>query len=105
MALMIIGQAGAWVQQYAHIKYPWFEKNTWFLALLGMPIAYVFIYAARYGYQGFHEAWAIRIVQVSIGFLMMQLLTQFFLGEGLTPKTIVCILLSLTILVIQFVWK
>jgi len=105
LALLIVGQTGAWFQQYAHIRYPWFEKNTWFLALMGFPIAYIFIYAARYGYEGFEEAWAIRIVQVAIGFVLMQVLAQLFLGETLTLKTVVCILLSFVILGIQFIWK
>ena len=105
VVLMIIGQAGAWFQQYAHIKYPWFKENTWLLALFGFPLAYVFIYAARFGYEGFNEAWVIRIVQISVGFIMMQVLTQGLLGETLTPKTIVCIILSFIILAIQFIWK
>ena len=105
LALLIIGQTGAWFQQYIHIKYPWFEKNTWVLALMGIPLAYIFIYAARYGYEGFQEAWAIRIVQIAVGFVLMQALTQFFLGETLSLKTVICILLSFVILGIQFIWK
>ena len=44
LLLIVIAQIGAWIQQFAPMKWPWFKENTWASVLLiGVPISYFFI--------------------------------------------------------------
>ena len=104
--LLILAQTGAWFQQFAQVKWPWFRENPWFNAiLLGVPLSFLFIYGARYAYELMGSAWSARLIQYSLGILVMLTLTYFILGESLTTKNIVSLILSFAIVLIQVLWK
>ena len=99
---LTLAQTGAWFQQFSQVKWVWFRDRPWFNAIvIGIPISFLFIYGARYAYDMMGSAWSARLIQYAIGIVVMFTLSLILLGEGLTPKTIICILLSVIIILVQ----
>jgi len=104
--LLLVAQVGAWFQQFAQVKYPWFKENVWFNAVfLGVPLSYLFIYGARFAYSSVGTAWSARLLQFSLGILVMLTLSYLVLGETLTTKNAVSLGLCFCIVLIQVLWK
>jgi hypothetical protein len=105
--LFIIAQSLIWIQTNGQFIWPWFKKNPLLLSIIGGTIiSYIFIYATKYiaEYYG-GIIWPGRFIAFSCGILIFTILTYLFLGEGVTIKTLVCLLLSITILAVQLLWK
>lgn len=76
------------------------------MATMGVPISYILIYASRYVVAGFDGLlWPGRLIGFSSGMIVMVVLTYLHLGEGVTLKTGVTLLLAFTIVMIQLFWK
>jgi len=103
---LLLAQIGAWFQQFAQVKYPWFKDNVWFNSIfLGIPLSYLFIYGAKYAYLTMGSAWSARLIQFSIGIFVMLSLSYLILGETLTTKNAVSLGLCFCIVLIQVLWK
>jgi hypothetical protein len=74
---------------------------------LGIPISLLAYFGTRYTYQSLeNSAWAVRFVAFGTSYLVFPFLTWWMLKETMfTPKTLTCIILSLTIVAIQIFWK
>lgn len=104
--LFALGQAIIWFQVNSQFLSEWASKNPFILALLGIPVSYLFIYATRYvvsGYDGL--LWPGRMLSFASGMLVMGVLTWYFMNEGITVKTGVTLLLATTIVMVQIFWK
>ena len=76
------------------------------MATMGVPISYILIYASRYVVAGFDGLlWPGRLIGFSSGMIVMVVLTYIHLGEGVTLKTGVTLLLAFIIVLIQLFWK
>jgi hypothetical protein len=103
--LLCLGQIGAWIQQFAKFKWEWFRDNEWFnIFILSIPLGYFFIKAADLIYGELGSAWSVRMLQFSLGTLLMFLLTMIFLNEGLNLKNGICVGLAFIIILIQAFW-
>ena len=69
--------------------------------LMGIPITALFWYATKIGYVGFGNLWAVRFMGFATSMLTFPLMTYLYLGETITLKTAVTILLSVVIMIIQ----
>jgi hypothetical protein len=79
-----------------------FKNNPLVISLLGLPSGYLVIIAAKYGYEYFDGSiWPLRIVGFSLGTIIFSILAYTCMAEGLTLKTILCLILSLVIIIIQ----
>jgi len=106
VVLLGIGQTLVWFQLNGQFVLKWFEKNPLLLTLLGVPISYVFILGTKYGYEGFDNVlWAQRLIGFGLGVVCFTFCTYYWLGEGLTPKTLTSLGLALTLVAIQIFWK
>ena len=104
--LLGIGQVLVWFQLNGQFVWKWFEKNPLLLTLLGIPISYVFIIGTKYGYAGFDNVlWAQRLIGFGLGIVCFTFCTYYWLGEGITPKTLTSLGLALTLVAIQIFWK
>ncbi len=100
--LFTLGQAIIWYQTNSQFFNEWAKNNSLILSLLGIPISYTFIHASKHVVRGFDGMlWPGRFVGFSTGMIVMAILTYAHLGEGLTTKTIITLLLALCILIIQ----
>jgi hypothetical protein len=73
------------------------------MALLGMPISYALMYSTKFGFQGFGELWPIRLLGFAVGIMSFPVITYLVLGEGITLKTGISLVLATAILLLQLI--
>ena len=106
MLILFITQALAFVQTNGQFIWPWFAKNTLVVALvMGSTIGFGFIISTGYITQYFDTIWPARILSFSLGVLSFTFLAWWLKGEALTMKTLVCLILALSITLIQIFWN
>jgi len=106
MLILFITQALAFVQTNGQFLWPWFAKNTLVVALvMGSTIGFGFIISTGYITQYFDTIWPARILSFSLGVLSFTFLAWWLKGEAITMKTIVCLILALSITLIQIFWN
>jgi hypothetical protein len=101
--LLFVTQIAIWFQLNGQLKWEWFKDNYLFMSLVGVPISYALIICTQYGYRGFGELWPIRLLGFAIGMISFPIVTYFILGEGITIKTGISIILAIIIMIIQFI--
>ena len=70
---------------------------------MGIPISYFFWLATKWGYEGFGSLWSIRFLGFATSMMTFPIMTYLYLGEAITLKTAVTILLSVVIMAIQLI--
>ena len=101
--LLFIAQIVIWFQLNGQLKWEWFKDNYFLMSLMGIPISYVLLLTTKYGFQGFGELWPIRLMGFATGMISFPFITYFILGEGITLKTGVSILLAVVIMLLQLI--
>ena len=101
--LLFIAQIVIWFQLNGQLKWEWFKDNYFLMSLMGIPISYVLLLTTKYGFQGFGELWPIRLMGFATGMISFPFITYFILGEGITLKTGISILLATVIMIIQLI--
>ena len=69
--------------------------------LMGIPITALFWYATKIGYQGFGNLWSVRFMGFATSMISFPIMTWLYLGETITLKTIITILLAIIIMILQ----
>lgn len=101
-----IAQTLAYFQLQGQFIFPWMKNNPLVMSLLGLPISLLLIKFTKYTADGFNgEVWPGRLIGFSIGAIVFAILSHFLMKEPFNLKTIVSLVLSATILVIQIFWK
>ena len=99
-------QIGTFFQLQGQLKYNWFKEHYWLTVLLGIPISMLFMYSVKNMIIAFDgQMWPSRLIGFSIGAIVFTWLSWLIFKEPLTLKTIICLILAMTILVIQLFWK
>ena len=99
-------QAIIWFQVNGQFLSSFMKEHPFIVSLFGVPISYIFIVSTKYAYDGFEGLlWPGRLVAFGTGIIIMAICTYAFFGEGLNSKTIISIMLSMVILLIQIFWK
>ena len=84
----------------------WFKNNVFLLCLMGIPISWLYIEATRLGFIAFEGLiWPGRLLGFATGIFTFALCANIFMGEGLTNKTIVSLILATILTIIQVFWK
>ena len=103
--LLFFSNIMAWWQLNAQfttwLKGHWFWSSPAWMALFGIPIGYMFFESTRLSYEHFGFTWNIRMIGFGIGTLVFGFCSYLFLREIPTLKTIICLLLALSIILIQ----
>ena len=95
-----------WFQLNGQFLWGWFRENTLILALLGIPISYLYIWGTKHTVQYFDGTmWPARFIGFGVGIVIYAILVGIFFNEGINLKTFVSLLLSLTLICIQVFWK
>lgn len=102
----IIGQVLSFIQLQASIKWGWTEKWGLGLLFLGLPISWSFMHSVKNFILAFDGSiWPSRLGGFGIGVIVFSLMGWYLFKEPFTPKTGVCLLLSLAIILVQILWK
>jgi hypothetical protein len=105
-SVYILSQIFTFYQLQGHLWNKWIKDHPFLMSLIGVPIGYFVILASRemvHLYDG--QTWPNRIIGFSIGVLIFSIMAWIMLKEPLSLKTIICLILSLSILLIQLFWK
>jgi multidrug transporter EmrE-like cation transporter len=102
----IIAQTLTFFQLQGQLKYEWFKNNYWLVVLMGIPVSMLFMFSVKNmvsAYGG--EMWPSRLIGFSIGAVVFTYFSWSLFGEPLSLKTIICLILSFSILGVQLFMK
>lgn len=100
--LFLLGQCLVFWQVNGQFIWEWAKKYPLVMSLFGIPISFVYIYATDYLVQAFDgNLWPQRLIGFAMGIIAFTFLTYFHLGEVLTLKTGITLILALAIVLIQ----
>jgi hypothetical protein len=103
---LTLGQILVWFQLYGSDKLGFLKGyKLWVLYLIAIPIAFFYMNATKNGVEYFGTNWPIRILTFAIGNLVFFILSYFLMGENLNLKSGICLFLTLSIILIQILWK
>ena len=101
--ILLFIQIVIWFQLNGQVKWDWFKNHYWLMSLLGVPISYALMYSTKYGYAGFGELWPIRLLGFAVGMITFPFITYAVLGEGITLKTGISLILASVIMLLQLI--
>ena len=101
--IFILNNVLIWYQLNSQLVWDWAKGNSAIIisCLLGVPISWLFWYCTKIGYEGFGALWPVRFMGFATSMLTFPILTWYYLGETITLKTALTILLSIAIMIIQ----
>ena len=99
----LIANVLVWYQLNSQLVWDWAKttKSMWVMSILGVPISIMFWYATKFGYDGFSSLWKVRLLAFSVSMLVFPFMTWLYLGEVITFKIAVSILLAIIIMILQ----
>jgi len=102
----ILGQISSFLQLQGSIKYGWFTKYPILILLSSIPAAWFYIKSVEnlVAWAG-GELWPSRLIGFGIGIIVFVGLSALLFKEPLTTKTLVCLGLAASILLVQIFWK
>ena len=94
-----------WYQLNSQLVWDWAKSNKamWFAGIMGIPVSILFWLATKYGYQGYHNLWAVRFTGFATSMITFPIMTWFYLGEAITLKTFITLILALVIMLLQLI--
>ena len=101
--VFVFSQILIWYQLNSQLVWKWAEgyKSMLWMSLLGIPISILMWLCTKWGYVGFGNLWAVRFVGFATSMLVFPIMTYFYLGEPMTLKVIVTIILAIIIMLLQ----
>tara|TARA_Y100001970_G_scaffold223431_1_gene275080 strand:+ start:1009 stop:1353 length:345 start_codon:yes stop_codon:yes gene_type:complete len=101
--VFIFSQILIWYQLNSQLVWKWAEgyKSMLWMSLLGIPISLLMWLCTKWGYIGFGSLWAVRFVGFATSMMIFPIMTYFYLGEPMTLKVIITMLLAIIILILQ----
>ena len=105
--LFFLGQAAIWFQTNGQFVWPWFKRNPIVVSLvMGTSISYVLIFATRFMVEHYDGLlWPGRFIAFGTGIMTFTFLTWYFMGEGITAKTMFSLIIACSLIAIQIFWK
>ena len=103
--LFLINNVLIWYQLNSQLVWDWAKgtKAILIACLMGIPISYLFWLATKWGYIGFGNLWSVRFMGFATSMMTFPLMTWLYLGEAITLKTAITILLAIIIMILQFI--
>ena len=94
-----------WYQLNSQLVWDWAKgyKSMWIMSLLGIPISMLFWLCTKWGYVGFGNLWSVRWLAFGTSMIVFPIMTYFYLGEVITLKTLISIILSILIILLQLI--
>ena len=103
IVIFLLNNILIWYQLNSQLVWDWAKgtKSMWIMSLMGIPISILFWYATKIGYIGFGNLWAVRFMGFATSMLTFPIMTWLYLGEAITLKTLITILLAIIIMILQ----
>ena len=78
-------------------------KGIIIMLLMGIPISGLFYMGTRIGYDGFGSLWSVRLLGFATSMMTFPIMTWLYLGEMITLKTGISVLLAIIIMLLQLI--
>ena len=103
--LFVINNVLIWYQLNSQLVWDWAKgnKSMWIMSLMGVPISLLFWWCTKIGYDAFGALWPVRILGFATSMLTFPLMTWLYLGEVITIKTLISIILGIVIIILQLI--
>jgi hypothetical protein len=102
----LTAQVITFLQLQGQLKIDWIKNNLWFSLLMGIPVTYMFMKSVKCFVEAFDgQLWPSRLIGFGLGAIVFTVLSYLLFKEPLTPKTLVCLGLSILIILIQIFVK
>jgi len=106
IVIFTITAIAVWYQTNGQFISKWCKNNVFILSLFGIPISFGYIYATRFAFEAFDGMlWPGRLLGFALGIISFTILTNHYMGEGITPKVLVSLALATILVCIQAFWK
>ena len=94
-----------WYQLNGQLVWPFWKtwKGIALSLMMGIPITALFWYATKIGYEGFGNLWAVRFMGFATSMISFPIMTWLYLGEVITLKTGITIILAVIIMLLQLI--
>ena len=106
MCMLIYGFGNfiVWFQLNGQFKWDFWKDNYILVGLMGVPISIAFFHATKLSYSGFDSLlWPGRLLAFGIGMISFTFCTWYFLGETMTIRSVVSMILAFVIILIQLI--
>jgi len=99
----VLVQVLAWFStNFQFTEYAGSTKPIMIAVALAIPTTVAAYFGTKFGYEAFGSVWSVRFFVFAVSYLVFPILTWWFLDESMfTLKTMLCVLLSLLIILIQ----
>jgi len=102
----IVGQVLSFLQLQGSIKYGWYAKYPIIVLLSSIPATWLYLKSVEAFVEMFNgELWPSRLIGFGIGIIIFVTLSMILFKEPLTLKTLTCLMLAASILLVQIFWK
>ena len=103
IGIFLLNNILIWYQLNSQLVWDWAKgtKSMLVMSLLGIPISMLFWYATKWGYIGFGNLWSVRFLGFATSMMTFPIMTYFYLGETITVKTFITIILAFIIMLLQ----
>ncbi len=99
-------QSAVWFQTNGQFVWSWFKDHPFILSLFGIPISLGYIWATKFAFAAFDGTlWPGRLIGFAMGIISFTILTNYYMGEGISTKIIVSLILAVALVYIQVFWK
>ena len=94
-----------WYQLNSQLVWDWAKgtKSMWIMSLLGIPISLLLWLGTKWGYIAFGSLWAVRFMGFAASMLTFPIMTYFYLGEPMTLKVWITMILAIIIMLLQLI--
>lgn len=102
----VFAQVLTFLQLQGQMKFELFKNNYWLVVGLGIPISMMFMFSVKNMVLAFGgEMWPSRLIGFSIGAIIFSMMSWWLFKEPITLKTVICLVLSAAILLVQLLMK
>ena len=99
-------QSAVWFQTNGQFIWTWFKDHPFILSLFGIPISLGYIWATKFAFAAFDGTLCPgRLIGFAMGIISFAILTNYYMGEGVSLKVIVSLILAIALVYIQVFWK
>lgn len=103
--LSLLAQVISFVQLQGQMVWKFPKENPYIMMFLGLPISLIFIRTTKIFNEQFDANWPGRLIGFGLGVIVFTIMSWLIFNEHPTPKTITCLVLAFTIVVLQIFWK
>jgi multidrug transporter EmrE-like cation transporter len=105
LLLSLLAQVISFVQLQGQMIWKFPKENPYIMMFLGLPISLIFIRTTKIFNEQFDANWPGRLIGFGVGVIVFTMMSWLMFNEHPTPKTITCLVLAFTIVLLQIFWK